>query len=84
MRRTLKHFNERLASIYTELKGYCCFEDNDLADGCALRHKITGLVYCFKDYDIHRGRGKYSECKGSDCEYYCFIDPRQTKITKFF
>lgn len=80
---TLEEVNTRLASIFEHLKDYCNCEDIPLDIGCALKHKITGYIYCFKDYNLERGRGNYYECKRGDCEFYCFVDPNQAKITKF-
>jgi len=65
-----------------------CNMDNDFDfnsnSGYAYRLKNSKKVYCLKDCNLERGRGKPIECEGSDCEYYIFIDPNQTLITDFF
>ncbi len=80
---TLKEINTRLANEFKHLKNYCNNEDCNLDIGCALQDKATGNIYCFMYYDMWRGRGNYSECKRGDCEFYCFVDPRQDKLTKY-
>lgn len=81
---TLREINTRLANEFIHLKEFCSYDENHLSNGIALKEKITGKVFCFKYYDLWRGRGNYSECKGLECKFYYYVDPRQTKITKFF
>lgn len=69
---------------YGRLENFCNY-DNCTSNkvGAAYQHKKNKRIRCFKYIDFQRGRGDPLECTRDNCKHYIYVNPNQTKITKF-